>query len=74
MVAYNRAQQTEVPGNPRVGVRWGARWLGVSEQRIYQLARSGELPHFRLGRRIYFSPEVLEVQSGWITSRFVDER
>ena len=51
---------TEVPCRPRVSASWVARWLGVTEQRVYQLVRSGKLPHFRLGKRIYFSPEVLE--------------
>ncbi len=51
---------SEVPCCPRVGASWVAKWLGVTEQRVYQLVRGGQIPHFRLGKRIYFSPEVLE--------------
>ena len=30
------------------------RWLGVTDHRVHQLTRAGELPHFRIGRRVYY--------------------
>ncbi len=32
-----------------------AHWLMCSEQRVYELARQGIVPHIRLGRQIRFS-------------------
>lgn len=36
-----------------------AEWLGVSKAHIYQLVRSGEIPHFRVGKAIRFHYDTL---------------
>ena len=37
-----------------------AKFLNVSEQEIYKLARIGDLPHVRIGSRILFRPEDID--------------
>ena len=49
-----------------VNVRGAARQLGVSPSLVYKLTESNELPHFRVGRSIRFSPSDLR---HWLESR-----
>ncbi len=41
-----------------------AKHLGVSRQRVYELARLGLLPCVRLGRAVRFAPQAVEA---WIS-------
>ena len=41
-----------------------ARYLGCSYWKILELAKSGELPHIRLGSRVLFRRQSLD---GWLT-------
>lgn len=40
-----------------------AKYLGVSEQLIYKMKREQKLPHFRVGRRILFDKNKIDL---WI--------
>lgn len=48
-----------------VSVHAVAEMLGVSQQRVYDLARQNILPHVRLGRVIRFDLEAVEA---WINA------
>lgn len=54
--------------NPTLAVRLpeAALLLSVSKRHLWGLVKSGAIPHFRLGRRILFSPSALE---SWIAER-----
>lgn len=43
-----------------------AAFLGVSKERIYKLARTGGLPHFRTNRKMFFERNKL---TEWILNR-----
>lgn len=45
---------------PLSEVDYVAARLGVSKQRVYDLAREGIIPHVRLGRSIRFAQEDIE--------------
>lgn len=45
---------------PLVDASAVAKRLGVSRFRIYELARTGALPHVRIGRSMRFDPQQLE--------------
>lgn len=49
------------PTVPLRDIDWVLQQFGgsVSRQRVYAWAREGLIPHTRIGRRLFFSPEVL---------------
>lgn len=48
---------------PLQGVEYPVRRTGLPDHRVYELCRKGLIPHVRLGRRIRFDPDQIEV---WI--------
>ncbi|MCQ2299670.1 MAG: helix-turn-helix domain-containing protein [Bacteroidales bacterium] len=45
-----------------------ARFLGLSEARLYHLTASKEIPHYKKGKAVYFKKAELE---GWMTEKRV---
>lgn len=48
-----------------------ADYLGVCKDTIYTMVRTGEIPHFRLRRRIFFTKEKLD---SWISEQEADQQ
>jgi excisionase family DNA binding protein len=51
---------------PKIDARQAAVELGISRYTVGALARRGELPHYRIGRRIVFDEEDLQA---WLWAR-----
>lgn len=51
---------TRNAGPRLVTARTVAERLGISQHRVYELARTGDLPHVRLGRSMRFDPAAIE--------------
>lgn len=58
--------------SPSVEALWDARELahrlGIHRTRLYQLVRTGRIPHLRIGRAIRFDPasiQAWEQRGGW---------
>lgn len=37
-----------------------ATYIGLSDQTVRKMAKSGELPHVKIRRKFYFTPEVIK--------------
>jgi excisionase family DNA binding protein len=44
-----------------MSVKEAARILGVAARTVYRLCESGELPHYRIGRRVTITPRQLKL-------------
>lgn len=49
-----------------IGMRDAARLIGLSERRLAQLVRAGEIPHVRIDRRIVFRLASIDA---WLAAR-----
>jgi excisionase family DNA binding protein len=54
-----------VPKKKLLTVREISEYTGIPETRIYELVARDQIPHVRIGNRIYFRPEAID---GWLES------
>ena len=69
------------PVSPSVEPLWDARELaqrlGIHRTRLYQLVRTGRIPHLRVGRVVRFDPEAIrtwEQRGGWASPNLKQSR